>query len=49
MTVEEWRIAQTIAAIREHNLALIERGLDPATHDCGDCGTSLIDLFANDH
>ena len=49
MTVEEWRIAQTLEAIRRHNIDLIERGIEPAAHDCGDCGTSLSDLFANDH
>lgn len=49
MTVADWRRMQTIEAIKRHNLDLIQRGLNPADHRCGDCGTSLSDLYANEH
>ena len=32
------------AALREHYLEMLRSGMDPESHRCGDCGSSLIEL-----
>ncbi|MEN0020714.1 MAG: amidohydrolase family protein, partial [Planctomycetota bacterium] len=36
------------AAVRDHMLDLLQRGIDPAMHSCGDCGVSTIDAMLQD-